>query len=415
MNIKEVIRFLPAILSTKLRPCFLGHTGIGKTEIPKQIAAQYNMDLVIIHVSQLEPSDFVGLYRINEDGRTSNCPPSWMPYKESKVGKSKITEASASSMADIGKIVERAAEGEINPNGGFIFLDEINRAHEDMRQALYQFLQDGRIHTCEIPQGTGEMIEVNGEQVLKLNDFGLPMGKYHILTAANPSSEGYETYEFDPALMNRLAWVNFTPEFEETRDYLKGKYGRSIVLSWVESNKSLIDYGSEFEIEGLLYSPRMTENHILLFNAVRKEKKEFQRKVYETIMQKEKVQAFMAYLEEMEFMNYVDVMNGLSGEKAKKLVSLLQDNRMDILSTITMDLADFFSRWEIGSNHKDIKDEKATIKNVTDFLVKIEDETFMAFLDGVKKAYNNPKSIIHQSYFKKQLKPVAKKYKHLFE
>jgi len=42
------------------------------------------MDCVVIHVAQLEPSDFIGLYKIDEDGRTSNCPPNWLPYKTSE-------------------------------------------------------------------------------------------------------------------------------------------------------------------------------------------------------------------------------------------------------------------------------------------------------------------------------------------
>ena len=122
----------------------------------------------------------------------------------------------------------------------------------------------------------------------------------------------------------------------------------------------------------------------------------------------------MAYLEEIEFMNYVDVMNGLNKDQQVKLEKLLKDNRMDILSTITMDLADFFSKWEKGNKSKDVKDESATVVNVTNFLERIEDEIFMSFLDGIKKAYDNPKSIVFEKYFREKLKPKAKKYKHLF-
>jgi hypothetical protein len=399
MNFKEVQKFVPMIFQTNLRPCLLGHTGIGKTEFWKQFCSEHGLDLIILHVAQLEPSDFVGLYKINEDGRTANCPPNWLPYKE---GKPQIVEVNASSPQELAEVLSHG--GFLNPKGGIVFLDEINRSHEDMRQALYQFLQDGKIHTYSLPKGDKST----------LNDLGLPMGKYHIACAANPSSEGYETYEFDPALMNRLSWVNFTPSFEDTRVYLEGKYGRNAVLSWVDSDKALIDYGDEFQIEGLLYSPRMTENHIVLYNACRKEGKEFKRKVFETIMPKDKVQSFMAYLEEIEYINFKDVMNGVSGDKAKKLETLLKENRMDVLSTITMDLSDFFSSHEIGQGSELFKDEKAAVKNTVDFLALIKDEQACAFLDGLKKGYDNPKNIVHNKYFLEVMKPKLKKYRHVF-
>lgn len=405
MNFKEVRKFLPMIFQTNLRPCLLGHTGIGKTECISQFAHEYGLDLIIIHVAQLEPSDFVGLYHVNEDGRTDNCSPSWLPYKEEVTAKGgKIVNAKANSVEEVAHVLKKAGAGVINPKGGIVFLDEVNRAHEDMRQALYQFLQSGEIHTYSLPKGNPS----------ELNELGLPMGKYHIATAANPSSEGYETYEFDPALMNRLAWVNFTPSFDETKTYLESKYGRNPVLSWIDSDKGLVDYGEEFQINGLLYSPRMTENHIRLFNASRQEGKEFRRKVFETIMPKDKVQSFMAYLEEIEYINFKDVLNGLKGEKAKKLETLIQDNRMDILSTINNDLADLFSRYNLGDKNDFFKNEETAVKNTVDFLMSVKDELVLAFIDGLKESYNNPKSILRHPYFHEHIKPRAKAKRELF-
>lgn len=405
MNFSEVRKFLPMIFQTNLRPCLLGHTGIGKTECITQFAQEFGLDLIIIHVAQLEPSDFVGLYHVNEDGRTDNCSPSWLPYKEETTAKGgKVVNAKATSTEEIAHVLKKAGAGVINPKGGIVFLDEVNRAHEDMRQALYQFLQSGEIHTYALPKGDPS----------KLNELGLPMGKYHIATAANPSSEGYETYEFDPALMNRLAWVNFTPKFEETKTYLEGKYGRNPVLSWIDSNKGLVDYGDEFQINGLLYSPRMTENHIKLFNASKKEGKEFRRKVFETIMPKDKVQSFMSYLEEIEYINYKDVMNGLKGDKAKKLEILIKDNRMDILSTITNDLSDFFLTHKLGNTSDLIKDEKEAVKNTVDFLESLKDELICTFIDGLKETYNDPASIMKNAYLLEKLKPRMKSKRKVF-
>lgn len=387
MSFQEVIKYFPVIFNTNLRPCLMGHTGIGKTELVKQYARDNKMDLIIIHVAQLEPSDFVGLYTINDDKRTNNCPPAWLPYRN--LDEATIKELDKSKGMSLEDVMPTDG-GFINPNGGIVFLDEVNRAHEDMRQALYQFLQDKRIHTYELPDN------------------------YQIVCAANPASEGYEGYEFDPALVNRLAWVNFRPSFEETKTYLEAQYGRNPITSWIDSNKDLVEYGDDFQIEDLRYTPRMTENHIKVYNACRKEGKEFKRKVFETIMPKEKVQSFMSYLEEIEYINYKDVMNGVKGDKKKKLETLLKDNRMDILSTITMDLAEFFESYNLGDGSKLFKDEKAAIQNTVDFLDSVKDEQCCAFIDGLKKSYDNPKSIVNDAYFLKVLKPKLKKYRHVF-
>ena len=399
MNFAEVEKFLPMIFKTKLRPCLMGHTGIGKTEFFQQLAAKHGIDLVIIHVAQLEPSDFVGLYKIDDNGRTSNCPPSWLPYA---TGTGRYVEIKAGSKEELAENLKNLG---YNPNGGIVFLDEVNRAHEDMRQALYQFLQDGKIHTYSIPTG----------DVTKQNSMGLPLGKYHVACAANPSSEGYETQEFDAALMNRIAWVNFRPSLSETQDYLKGKYGRNAVLSWVESNKSLIDYGDEFKIDGLLYSPRMEENHIILFNESRKESKPFRRKVFETIMPKDKAAAFMSYLEELEFVNSTHILEGVKGKEKAKLEQIIKDNRMDVLSTITNDLAEFWIGHKIGTGACEFfKDERQAMMNTIDFLDSVTSEQVCSFLDASKAAYDDPKNITRSKEFAARLKGKMAKFKHVF-
>jgi hypothetical protein len=408
MNFQETIKYIELLwkADVKIKPCVLGHTGLGKTELMKQLAKRYNMDIIILHVSQLEPSDFVGLYKINEDGRTDNCPPSWLPYK----GEGRVVELDKKKGQSLADVLPQG-KGYVNPNGGIIFCDEVNRGAEDIRQAMMQFLQDGKVHTYSLPDG-----EVDSDGNYVLNEHGFVKGRYYITTAANPVSEGYEGYEFDPALINRLGWVQFRPEFEETKSYLQDKYGRNPVVSWVDSNKDLIDYGDDFKIEGLLYSPRNFEEHIKLYEAGKKEPKKFLRKVLETIMQPEKVQSFMSYLEEIQFINYKDVMNGLSGQKQKKLDQLLKEQRMDILSTITMDLADFFAKYEFGVTKSDlVEDAKTTEIKVTDFLVAVPDELCTAFIDGLGKIYDNPKAIVYQDYFRKNLKAKLSKYAHLFK
>lgn len=381
MNFQETTHFIDVLRKTgaNLVACLMGHTGIGKTELVEQYAASRNLDCIVIHVAQLEPSDFIGLYTIDEDGRTSNCPPNWLPYRN------EVAEKKATNKVSLTKI----ARGVINPNGGIIFLDEINRGHEDIRQSLYQLVNKKEIHTYKLPEN------------------------YTIVAAANPSNT-YETYEFDKALVNRFAWVKFQPDIKEVFEYLTNKHGNNPILDWLKTDKDLVDLGDDdFEIDDMLLSPRMTENAILLYNEITKEDKTTKRKFLEALIQKEKVQAFLSFEEEMQHINFKEV---LQGKKQDKVKALLADKRLDVLSTITLHLAEYMDTYSFGGKGDEIikKDKEAeAIKNLTDFLLATPAELNTVFIDACK-CYNRTDSIFHQPHFRTKLKEKLGGYKKLF-
>ena len=385
MNFKETIQFIDVIRKTgaNLVPCLIGHTGIGKTELVEQYAASRNMDCIVIHVAQLEPSDFIGLYQIDDDGRTQNCPPNWLPYREA------VAQTAAEKKAANKGALNKIAKGVINPNGGIIFLDEVNRGHEDIRQSLYQLINKGEIHTYKLPDS------------------------YSLVTAANPSNS-YETYEFDKALTNRFAWCKFQPTPEESFEYLTSKHGSNPILDWLKTDKDMLDLGDDdFEIDDMLLSPRMTENAILLFNEIKDEPKKTKRLFLEALIQKEKVQSFLSFEEEMQHINYKDVINGKSTTKVKDLI---RDNRVDVLSTIVLHLAEYLDGYSFGGDGDKIikkEDQKDAVKNITDFMTVISDELNTVFLDA-SKSYTRSDSIINQEYFLTKIKAKLGKYKKLF-
>jgi len=382
MNFKETTQFIDVIRKTgaNLVPCLMGHTGIGKTELVEQYAAQRNMDCIVIHVAQLEPSDFIGLYQIDEDGRTSNCPPNWLPYKNPTKAQKKEDNKIA---------LEKIVKGEINPNGGILFLDEINRGHEDIRQSLYQLINKREIGTYALPKN------------------------YTIVAAANPSNS-YETYEFDKALVNRFAWCKFQPDTSESFEYLTSKHGANPILDWLKTDKDLLDLGDDdFEIDDMLLSPRMTENAILLYNEIAQENKTIKRKFLEALIQKEKVQAFLSFEEEMQHINFKEVIQGKKQDKVKQLI---RDKRLDVLSTITLHLADYLDSYSFDGKGDDVikkGKEKEAVKNLTDFMIATPAELNTVFIDACK-SYNRTDSIFHQEYFRTKLKEKLGSYKKLF-
>jgi len=370
MNFKETLKALEYLFEARLCPNLIGETGIGKTELLAQYTAERGMDLIPLQVAQLEPSDFVGLYKTTEDGRTMTCPPNWLPYKDSVKAK---TQKNKESVDQLRKIFT----GEVNPKGGVIFLDEINRGHEDIRQALYQLVNERRIHTYVLPDN------------------------YVVCAASNPASQGYEVNEFDDALVNRFAWIKFRPEVSETLSYLENKYGKNPVLAWVHTDNALIDYGNDdWEVDGLRYSPRILEKSIKLYNLIKKERKDFRRKLFATFMQEEKVASLLSFLETMEYITFEDV---IKGSKKKDIQKLIDNKEIALLVTITTNLSDVFMNYEFGegidNEYFKASDEMLVAERVTTFLAAAGEECCAAFLDNLHQGFYNKKSIVYTEPF----------------
>jgi hypothetical protein len=331
MNFEETLRALPYYFKAKnIVPLIWGDTGLGKTELVEEYCASKNMDCIVIHVAQLEPADFVGLYKITEDGRTSNCPPNWLPYKTASGKEGRKLEVN--SGADLKQAMHalHVENGEINPNGGIVFLDEVNRGHEDMRQAMYQFLSRKRIHTYQLP------------------------ANYYIVGAANPSS-GYEVQEFDPALINRFAHLRFLPDAKEVFKYLTGKHSVNPLVEWLKTDPKLLDLGdASFPIDGLKLSPRLTEEAIIIWKGIEDEDPTFQRKIMETLMVPEKVQSFLSFQEELKHCTWQEVLAGKKKDRVKDLLGNgTKPPRLDVLSTLVNYCGEFFGTYEIGKTDRE--------------------------------------------------------------
>jgi hypothetical protein len=137
----------------------IGAHGIGKTEIVKQFAKEMNFYVEVLQLTVMDTGDLIGIPEtIEKDGErvTSWAKPIWLQrvHQANKDGKHCV-----------------------------IFLDELGRASQEIRQASLQMVLEGKIQEHSL-----------GE----LNDF-----KSLIVVADNPSDE-YDTAEFDGALESRF-------------------------------------------------------------------------------------------------------------------------------------------------------------------------------------------------------------------
>lgn len=168
-----------------------GDHGIGKSacvfKAGQRLKKKYP-DFVVndVRLAGKEPGDIIGLFTFKEvplldaDGNqvfdnngkpivntiSIHCPPAWWaPY--------------------------------FNPEcKGILFLDEINRAHRDVRQGLFQLILDRELNGNKLPRGV--------KIVAAIND-----------------SEDYDTETLDPAFRSRWRIINFAPTQKEWLDNLE--------------------------------------------------------------------------------------------------------------------------------------------------------------------------------------------------
>jgi len=174
MNISQLKRLLRLARQAGITLFVWGWHGIGKSEVVRQVAEEDGLGYFDLRCATQEIGDLVGLPLISDDGFTTWSPPAWFPTEEGK--------------------------------GGYIAVEELPRASLEVRQALFQFVLDRRLHTHLLPDS------------------------WAIVCLSNPPTEEYELWGLDPALMDRFLHVKLFPEKWEWIRYAhqKGKEGEEL-------------------------------------------------------------------------------------------------------------------------------------------------------------------------------------------
>lgn len=196
MTLLEAKTLARKIMESGEIPLLVGHFGVGKTDIIREIARETNRELIILVLSQMEPGDLIGLPS-RQDDKTVFLEPDWWPKN----------------------------------NQTILFLDEINRSHRSIRNAIMQLLVDKRIHNHILPEGTW------------------------IVASMNPPDEEYDQVDLitDPAFLSRFFILEITPDLEEWLNWAQKNDIPNEIIKFIEKNP-------EF-----LYSP----NHISLKTTIK--------------------------------------------------------------------------------------------------------------------------------------------------
>lgn len=135
-----------------------GHRGIGKSSIVKQVCLENQFDFVDLRCAQLESSDIRGFPDKGDDNKTHYLPPADLPSGDTK---------------------------------GILFLDEINRAQDDVLHSIFQLILDKKVGQYTLPSGWSIVAAGNftdGYMVNSFNDSAFLDRFCHIILSAGETT-----------------------------------------------------------------------------------------------------------------------------------------------------------------------------------------------------------------------------------
>lgn len=211
--ISKAKRLLPVIMEAEEVPILVGHAGVGKTDIVKQIGKETDREVKILVLSQMEPGDLLGMPARDGD-HTVWLKPDWFPRSDNEI----------------------------------LFLDEINRASDITRAAVMQLLLDR-----------------------KLNDHVLPKGVW-VVAAMNPDTEKYELNQIiDQAFIDRFVWIKITNTLDDFREFAQNsKYRNDVYLEALnrmyDMDYTVFQMDNDFELLEIVPTPRAHMRAMKLVN-----------------------------------------------------------------------------------------------------------------------------------------------------
>jgi len=248
--------------NARVTPYIWGHKGLGKSSSVDQLTKSMSWGFIDTRCSQLEASDLRGLPD-KSDNRTRYLPPADMP----------VGDLLPSEIQDI---LEREPHKlqELQPRfkNGILFLDETNRAQDDVLQAIFQLVYDGKIGTYTLPSG------------------------WSVVCAGN-YMEGYQVSGFnDPAFLDRFCHLILTggeTTLEEWIEYISDNHGSaaSEVIEFASQNIKHLE--GDLPVGDLGFSIQPS------------------RRSWETVIRVQKVCAGEKYSEEAK----IEVLSGLVGRE----------------------------------------------------------------------------------------------------
>lgn len=188
VNLREAKEMISKLLKANLVPLMAGDPGLGKSAIVKQIAQEYNLELIDIRLSQMEPIDLVG-FPMLEGPKATFKPMDTFPIETDPVPEGKA--------------------------GWLIFMDELTSAMPAVQVAAYRLILDRevgqhKLHPKVRIVGAGNL-ETSGAVVQPLST-ALQSRLVHL--TVRPDLKVWQEDFAEPAGVNPwiISYLNFKPD-----------------------------------------------------------------------------------------------------------------------------------------------------------------------------------------------------------
>lgn len=203
MNIKQAFLAMDACFAADITPHFIGLHGIGKSAMIYQYAALRDYDVVEIRVGLMaDAGDLVGIQEF---------------IKNSKTGEAESTRHILPDWFIKAVIAIEASGKKQKPV--IIFVDELNRGHKDLLQAIFELVYDRSLKGVKMRKGC------------------------QVVAASNPPTGDYNVLDFnDSAFQDRFVHIKLEPTQEEfvqwgrTNDNVEGS-----VLDFVQEYPAMLE------------------------------------------------------------------------------------------------------------------------------------------------------------------------------
>jgi MoxR-like ATPase len=265
---------------------------------------------------------------------------------------------------------------------GIVFLDELNRAHPDVIQAMFSFITEKKIHTHVLPEG------------------------WHIVAAGNYSTDEFNTTDTsDAAWMSRFCHINLQPSVEEFALFAE-KRGAVTVSDFISEQNDMLE-ASKRKIPEIHVTP---DRRAWLEMLAPLENEDFEDastryEIYSGIVGQAASAAFIAFKKSNEKkIRLRDILRGYASVRSRVL-SLTKGNetRFDALSTPLDELAVRLSE-EGGTNTLD----QEGVQNLKAYFLDIPLELVCQVCKKLGKLeFRGKNEILNDAEFNKRLFGIA--------
>lgn len=322
MNILQFKRALPVLMRHRVPTFLWGSQGIGKTQSVKQYCKENGLDCRTLYTATQEVGDLIGLLVENKaTGEVRHSRPEWFP-----------------------------TEGK-----GIIFLDELNRAPNEVIQALFSFVIDGKLHTHQLPEG------------------------WYVMAAGNYQTERFTTTDTsDAAWLSRFCHIDFVPSTEEWLVHAEDS-GLLEIAQFIRAQPSMLQLdpkmAGRLDLSMVVPDPRSWKEWVGALENDPELSDESRYEVYSGLVGPTAAAAFLSYKAKAEFsLSLNHILKAYKGRVQSRVLALTANPKERRFDVLNQPLDELFIKLDISP---ELLKAEGHLENLKSYLLDIPKELAM--------------------------------------